>query len=146
MKDTNVLENPNQLPPETSNLFLEFTVKMTEALNRAQTPTPVTESSPLVGIKLDGSNYVLWSQILEMNNAGKDKLGYLNGDTPPPPLIDPSFNKWRTENAICQELDNKVTGSHPHWQLHTISYRQRDLGCCCLMGMILPKCMNSDEE
>ncbi|KAJ9170163.1 hypothetical protein P3X46_018291 [Hevea brasiliensis] len=34
--------------------------------------------------------------------SGKDKLGYINGDLPQPPEIDPSFCKWRTENAIVK--------------------------------------------
>nr|CAN77323.1 hypothetical protein VITISV_002173 [Vitis vinifera] len=32
--------------------------------------------------------------------SGKDKLGYINGDSPQPPETDPSFRRWRTENAI----------------------------------------------
>ncbi|KAL6323471.1 hypothetical protein AAG906_039043 [Vitis piasezkii] len=32
-----------------------------------------------MGIKLDGTNYALWSQVVEMYILGKDKLGYING-------------------------------------------------------------------
>ena len=34
--------------------------------------------------------------------SGKDKLGYINGDFPQPPETDPSFRRWRTENAIVK--------------------------------------------
>ncbi|KAJ9128909.1 hypothetical protein P3X46_034350 [Hevea brasiliensis] len=34
--------------------------------------------------------------------SGKDKLGYINGDLPQPPETDPSFRKWRRENAIVK--------------------------------------------
>ncbi|KAL6348514.1 hypothetical protein AAG906_013134 [Vitis piasezkii] len=34
--------------------------------------------------------------------SGKDKLGYINGDYPQPPEIDPSFCKWRTENVMVK--------------------------------------------
>ncbi|XP_073123023.1 uncharacterized protein [Henckelia pumila] len=55
-----------------------------------------------ISIKLDGSNYGLWSQVVEMYISGKDKLGYINGDQPQPPENDPSFRKWRTENATVK--------------------------------------------
>ena len=50
-----------------------------------------------MGIKLDGHNYALWSQVMYI--AGKDKLGYILGDTPQPEPTDPAFRKWRTENV-----------------------------------------------
>ena len=34
--------------------------------------------------------------------AGKDKLGYINGDLPQPSTIDPSFHRWQTENATVK--------------------------------------------
>ncbi|KAJ8634408.1 hypothetical protein MRB53_027744 [Persea americana] len=34
--------------------------------------------------------------------SGKDKLGYINGDYPYPPETNPSFRKWRTENAMVK--------------------------------------------
>ena len=53
-----------------------------------------------INIKLDDTNYALWSQFVEMYILCKDKLGYINGDLPQPPLIDPFFRKWHTDNAI----------------------------------------------
>jgi hypothetical protein len=35
-----------------------------------------------IGIKLNGTYYALWSQIIEMYISGKYKLGYINGDLP----------------------------------------------------------------
>ncbi|KAL6323413.1 hypothetical protein AAG906_038982 [Vitis piasezkii] len=32
----------------------------------------------------------------------KDKLGYINGDIPQPPSTDPTFRKWRIDNAIVK--------------------------------------------
>lgn len=34
--------------------------------------------------------------------SGKDKLGYIDGTFPQPSAIDPTFRKWRTENAIVK--------------------------------------------
>ncbi|KAL6333295.1 hypothetical protein AAG906_028478 [Vitis piasezkii] len=41
---------------------------MTKVLSRAQasSPLPFTDSPTVLGIKLDGSNYALWSQVVEM--------------------------------------------------------------------------------
>ena len=55
-----------------------------------------------MGIKLDGQNYALWSQVMEMYIAGKDKLGYILGDISQLELIDPTFQKWRTENVVVK--------------------------------------------
>ena len=98
-EDQNTYGNTSHL----SGSILELTTRMTEALNRTQTPTITSEPSAApIGIKFDGSNYALWSQIVEMYISGKDKLGYINGDFPQPPPTDPSFRKWRTDNAIVK--------------------------------------------
>ena len=79
--------------------------KMTEVLSKAQsTPqSQISDSSTVpINIKLDGSNYALWSQVAEMYISGKDKLGYIDGTFPQPSAIDPTFRKWRTENAIVK--------------------------------------------
>jgi hypothetical protein len=55
-----------------------------------------------IGIKLDGSNYALWSQVIEMYISGKDKLGFITVDFPQPPMTNPSFRKWRTDNLIVK--------------------------------------------
>jgi hypothetical protein len=53
-------------PPNTS-ILTNLTNQMTEVLSKVQTPTHSTESSTApIGIKLDSSNYGLWSQVVEM--------------------------------------------------------------------------------
>ena len=54
------------------------------------------------GIKLNGQNYELWSQIMEMFISGRDKLGFITGEIKQPALADPTYNKWRTENVIIK--------------------------------------------
>jgi hypothetical protein len=71
--------------------------------NQTQThTTDVNSSAAQISIKLDGSNYALWSQVVEMYISGKDMLGYINGELPQPLPTDPCFPKWRTENAIVK--------------------------------------------
>lgn len=83
----------------------DLTTKMTEILNQNYTQNQIPtnpEPSTHIGIKLDGSNYALWSQLVEMYIPGKDKLGYINGDLPEPPKTDLTFRKWRIENAVVK--------------------------------------------
>ena len=83
----------------------DWTTKMIEFLNKVQTSsqTPYNFPNAPIGIKLNGSNYALWSQVVEMYISGKDKLGYIIGDSPQPLETDPLFRKWRTENAIVKK-------------------------------------------
>ena len=82
----------------------DLTIKMQQALTQTQTSTHSSSDNfgiPM-GIKLDGQNYALWSQVMEMYIAEKDKLGYILGDIPQPEPTDPTFRKWRTENAVVK--------------------------------------------
>ena len=56
----------------------------------------------LIGIKLDGTNYALWYQVIEMYIVCKNKLGYIIGDTTQPAFEDLVFRKWRTENVVVK--------------------------------------------
>ena len=85
------------------SVLFEPMARMTEALSKAPTSIPATDSAIApIGIKLDGMNYAIWSWIVEMYVAGKDKLGYINGDLPQPLTTDHSFRRWRTENATVK--------------------------------------------
>lgn len=91
---------PNQEHGENSTVAIldDLTTRMMQVLNQNQTKNQIdTIETPAasIGIKLDGSNYGLWSQVVEMYIAGKDKLGYINGDTLQPEPSDPGFQKWR---------------------------------------------------
>ncbi|KAM2948537.1 hypothetical protein FF1_035533 [Malus domestica] len=66
-----------------------------------------------IGIKLNGANYGVWSQIVEMFVAGKDKLGYLFGSNPQPSTDYPAFTKWRTENTIVKGW--VINSMEPNW-------------------------------
>ena len=76
-------------------------MKMAEVLNKASTPTATTNTA-LINIKLNWSNYALWSQVVEMFIYGRDKLGYINGDLPQLVPTDPLFQRWRTKNVVVK--------------------------------------------
>ena len=82
----------------------DLTIKMQQAL--IQTQISINSSSDnfgiQMGIKLDGHNYTLWSLVMKMYIAGKDRLRYILGDTPQPEPTDAAFRKWRTENAVVK--------------------------------------------
>ncbi|KAI5318698.1 hypothetical protein L3X38_038406 [Prunus dulcis] len=50
-------------------------------------------SSLFVGLTLTETNYALWSQVMEMRIAAREKLGYLIGDTPKPLELSSTYNK-----------------------------------------------------
>jgi len=101
-ESTELMEHLN---PQTESILTSQTTKMTEVLSRSQTsqyPPPADSSTTPIGIKLNDSNFALWSQVVEMYISGKDKLGYINGDFPQPPETDPTFRRWQTENVIVK--------------------------------------------
>lgn len=63
-----------------------------------QIQTPAVQ----IAIKLDGTNYGLWSQNVEMYILGKDKLGYIKEELPQPQLTDPTFRKWKIEDSTVK--------------------------------------------
>ncbi|XP_050229442.1 uncharacterized protein LOC126678591 [Mercurialis annua] len=89
---------------EENTILTDLTTKMTHILNQNQTQNQISTHEPTthIGIKLDGTNYALWSQIVEMYISGKDKLGYINGELSEPLQTDMAFRKWRTENAVVK--------------------------------------------
>ena len=103
MTDTDIITNSGDPPSHTNSIITTIASQMTKALSKVQVSTSTTENSiALIDIKLDGSNYALWSQVVKMYISSKDKLGYINGNYPPQPQADPSFRKWRTNNAIVK--------------------------------------------
>ncbi|KAJ0076638.1 hypothetical protein Patl1_35373 [Pistacia atlantica] len=74
---------------------------MTE--NKPESHTPVIHvQSENVGFKsgiiLNETNYDVWSQIMEMHIAGREKLEYIMGKTLQPTETNASYAKWYAEN------------------------------------------------
>ncbi|KAJ8644921.1 hypothetical protein MRB53_006669 [Persea americana] len=98
MGDTETPTKSSDSPIDHNMLFSElFTTKMAKAMSKVLEPSAI-----LIGIKLDGYNYAIWSQVVEMYISGKDKLGYINGELPPQSPTNLSFRKWRTDNNIVK--------------------------------------------
>lgn len=51
-----------------------------------------------VSIILNETNYMLWSQLMEMRIGARNKVGYLTGAVAKPAPNDPNYATWITEN------------------------------------------------
>ena len=49
-------------------------------------------------IILTKSNYDVWSQLVEMHIAKREKLSYIRGNTNPPKESEDGYEKWYAEN------------------------------------------------
>ena len=54
-------------------------------------------------VKLNGSNYPLWSKVLEMHIAGRGRKGFVTGSTKEPAENSVEYETWETGNAIVKE-------------------------------------------
>ncbi|CAL9010854.1 unnamed protein product [Prunus brigantina] len=53
-------------------------------------------------VKLNGTNYSVWSQLLELHVTGKGKYGYLTSASAAPALAASNYNKWYAKNAVVK--------------------------------------------
>ena len=56
-----------------------------------------------VGITLTESNYDVWSQIMEMHVAEREKLSYICGKKETPTESDDGYEKWYAENQKVKD-------------------------------------------
>ncbi|RVX23597.1 Retrovirus-related Pol polyprotein from transposon TNT 1-94 [Vitis vinifera] len=61
-----------------------------------------SDSSPILitGHKLNGHNYLQWSQSVLLFICGKGKDEYLTGEAAMPETTEPGFRKWKIENSM----------------------------------------------
>lgn len=98
--------------------------------NKPIYPVTIHETSPSIPIKLDGTNYRVWSKVLEIFIAGKEMKGYITGRKLAPAENDPSFDKWEAEDArvkswILNGMPNNLMSNFVQ-----CGDSQRGLGCC----------------
>ena len=78
----------------SSSILAELTTRMNEVLSKTSAPTQTSDGATApIDIKLDGTNYALRSQVVEMYFSGKNKLGYIDGDLSQPLQIDSAFRR-----------------------------------------------------
>ena len=67
-------------------------------------------SFPTISLKLDGANYHVWSQIMEMHISGRRKKGYIIGRKVAPVENDSGYDEWEAKDAMVKSwLINSMT-------------------------------------
>ena len=106
-------------------------------------PSPVQITSenstlPITGHKLNGNNYLQWSQSVMMFICGKGKDDYITGAIQPPREDDPKYKSWKSENNMVMSwLINSMTNevgedfmfyktAKEIWDEAKISYSDKD--------------------
>ena len=71
-----------------------------EVFERKFSPIIIQSKASLfkAGITLNETNYDLWSQIMEMHIAEKEKLSFIRGNSQPPTEKDDGYEKWYVDN------------------------------------------------
>ncbi|CAL1401075.1 unnamed protein product [Linum trigynum] len=74
-----------------------------------QTPRPAVDpyyvnpnenlAQGIISVKLDGSNYHVWSRSMRIALKTKKKLGFINGSLPMPEVTDPDYEAWDQSNT-----------------------------------------------
>ena len=78
--------------------------------SKMQPTVTIQETNTSIHIKLDGTNYRIWSKVLEMHIAGRKKKGYITGRKIAPSESDPNYDEWEAEDALVKSwLINSMT-------------------------------------
>ncbi|KAL3530599.1 hypothetical protein ACH5RR_009921 [Cinchona calisaya] len=65
---------------------------------------------PITNHKLNGNNYLQWSQSIKMFMCGRGKDEYLTGEIVPPKADDPNYRAWKVQNNLIMSwLVNSTT-------------------------------------
>ena len=75
----------------------------------------IHETSSPIHIKLDGSSYRVWSQVLEMHIAGKKKKGYITVRKAASKESDSSYDEWEAEAVMTTVFLIKMNAYPYHW-------------------------------
>ena len=68
-----------QNPSQTNSDFLgNMTSRLSQLLNQISAKIVHESIAAPISVKLDNTNYGVWSQVAEMYISAKDKLGYIN--------------------------------------------------------------------
>ena len=88
--------------------MFEVTSETTHNL-AAAIPMKTSESQPnhsnthyvqITTIRLNGDNFLRWSQSVRMYIRGQGKIGYVTGDKKAPAADDPLYATWDAENSV----------------------------------------------
>ncbi|CAN1836103.1 hypothetical protein LINPERHAP1_LOCUS34642 [Linum perenne] len=77
-------------------------------------------TGPLVLHKLDGKNYLQWSQSIQMHVAGRGKIGYLTGTAEKPSESEASYQTWYENDNLVRSwlITSMQTNIGENYLLH----------------------------
>lgn len=78
--------------------------KGTPTTTKATYGNPNPRSILITSHKLNGQNYLQWSQSVLMFISGKGKDEYLTSETEIPKKGDPKFRQWKSDNNMIMSL------------------------------------------
>ena len=105
-------------PPSSSLSIPVLSETMSDISNESTIPQPslnnpiITDSSKIspttseshsvqiTTIRLNGDNFLRWSQSVWMYIRGRGKMGYLTGEKKAPEVDDPNYAIWDAENSM----------------------------------------------
>jgi hypothetical protein len=85
----------------TQLVLLQQTAVQQPPLQHAPATEGLLQSSP-ISVKLDGTNYAIWSQAAEMYVKGRDKLKHIKGEVNTPKPGDPLHQKWDIDDSVVK--------------------------------------------
>lgn len=75
--------------------------------------------------RLNGRNFLEWSQSIKLAIDGRGKLGYSTGETKQPADDDPGFKTWRSKNSLVMAWllnSMELLIAKPHMFMKTAKY------------------------
>ncbi|XP_073064013.1 uncharacterized protein [Primulina eburnea] len=93
------------------------TTSISTPVQSSVTSESVHSSMQFIVHKLNGQNYLEWSQSVKLAIDGRGKLGYLTGETKEPESKYPSYILWRSENSLVMawllnSMDTSIAKPH----------------------------------
>ena len=91
---SSVVSESTNVPEQSTNAPMNLPKATT-----TQFPTSESHSIQITTIKLNGENFMHWSQSVRMYICGRGKIGYLTGEKEPAPK-DSIYPTWDAENSM----------------------------------------------
>lgn len=90
-------------------------------------------------LKLNDTNFKVWSKMMEVHAAGLNELGYLSGKTVKVEEEDPGYSKWVIEDAVVRGWLLKTMEPHLLGMFIELPTAQPR---CSMMEKMKPNIMN----
>ncbi|XP_073132876.1 uncharacterized protein [Henckelia pumila] len=91
--------------------------RLTQLNTQPLTSNTDSHSVQITNIRLNGDNFLRWSQSVRMYIRGRGKIGYLTGDKKMPASEDPSYAIWDAENSmvmtwLVNSMDEDISSNY----------------------------------